>query len=513
VTNVAPVGPYRREVPLHEVLRGALGAVPAGVPDATVTGVAQRADKVRPGAVFVARVGAVVDGHEFVAEAVARGAVCVVGTRAEVAGLPVPYVRVADDRRATSALAAAFHGHPSASLTVAGVTGTDGKTTTSTLLHHLVQGDGGHPVASLLSSALARIGRAPYATEGHFTTPEATEVQEHLATARDAGVRVAVLESSSHGVSLQRLADVRYALMVWTNLSPEHLDHHGSYAAYRAAKAGLVARAGIAILNRDDPEYAHFAAVAPRLQTTYGRHPEADVRAEDVIAGAAGLAFTLVAEGERRPATLPMVGDFNVSNALAALAAARALGVAFEPAVARLARFPGVPGRMQLVATAPCSVVVDFAHTPDALAKALAALTPGRGGRRIVVVGAAGERDPNKRAPLGAVAVRGADLAIFTEEDHRTEELADILARMVEGARGAGAAEGEAFVVVPDRRDAIREALRRAGPSDVVVLAGKGHERTLERGHVALPWDEAAEARAAAAAIAGPPAAPRASDA
>lgn len=503
MTNDAPIAPDRHEVPLRDMLLSALGAVPDGLPEAIVTGVAQRADQVRPGYVFVARVGAVVDGHDFATEAVARGAVCVVGIRDAVPDLPVPYVHVADDRRATSALAAAFHGHPSRQLTVAGVTGTDGKTTTSTLLHHLLQGDDAHPVASLLSSAQARIGRAPYATVGHFTTPEATEVQEHLATARDAGVRVAVVESSSHGASLQRLADVRYALMVWTNLSPEHLDHHGSYAAYRAAKAGLVAGAGIAILNRDDPEYPHFAAAAPEQRTSFGRDPEADVRAEDVVAGATGLTFTLVAEGERRPATLPMVGDFNVANALAALAAARALGAPYERSLARLATFPGVPGRMQLVATAPCSVVVDFAHTPDALAKALAALTPGSDGRRIVVVGAAGERDPGKRVPLGAVAVRGADLAIFTEEDHRTEDLDAILARMVDGARGAGGVEGRDFVVVPDRRAAIEEALRRAAPGDVVVLAGKGHERTLERGRVALPWDEAAEARAAAAARAG----------
>ncbi len=503
MTDAAPLGPSRREVPLRDVLLGALGTVPEGIPDATVTGVAQRADTVRPGFVFVARVGAVVDGHDFVAEAVARGAVCVVGTRDRLPGVPIPYVHVDDDRRATSALAAAFHGWPSRDLTVAGVTGTDGKTTTSTLLHHLLQGDGAHPAASLLSSASARIGRAPYALAGHFTTPEATEVQEHLATARDAGVRVAVVESSSHGASLHRLADVRYALMVWTNLSPEHLDHHGSYAAYRAVKGGLVTAADSAVLNRDDPEYPYFASIAPHRRTTFGRHPEADVRAEDVVATPIGLSFTVVAEGERWSATLPMVGDFNVANALAALAAARVLGVTYAQALPRLAAFPGVPGRMQLVATAPFSVVVDFAHTPDALAKALAALTPAAGGRRIVVVGAAGERDPGKRAPLGAVAVRGADLAVFTEEDHRSEDRDAILARMVEGALGAGGVAGRDFVVVADRRAAIAEALRRAAPGDVVVLAGKGHERTLERGREALPWDEAAEARAAVAALGG----------
>ena len=493
----------RREVPLREVLEGALGTVQGDLPDVAVAGVAQRADKVRPGFVFVARVGAVVDGHDFAAEAVARGAVCVVGTRAAMPGVAVPYVRVEDDRRATSALAAAFHGRPSLDLTVAGVTGTDGKTTTSTLLHHLLQGAEDRPVASLLSSAQARIGREAFATEGHFTTPEATEVQAHLAAARDAGVRIAVLESSSHGASLQRLADVRYALMVWTNLSPEHLDHHGSYEAYRAAKAGLVARAGAAILNRDDPEYPVFAAAAPGARTTFGRHPEADVRAEDVATTTTGLAFTLASDGDRWAATLPMVGDFNVWNALAALTAARALGVPFDVTLPRLATFPGVPGRMQLVATRPCSVVVDFAHTPDALAKALAAVRPDAGGRRIVVVGAAGERDPGKRAPLGAAAVRGADLAVFTEEDHRTEDLNAILAAMAEGAGAAGGVAGRDFLVVPDRRAAIAEALRRAAPGDVVVLAGKGHERTLERGREALAWDEAAEARTAAAAAAG----------
>jgi UDP-N-acetylmuramoyl-L-alanyl-D-glutamate--2,6-diaminopimelate ligase len=490
-------------VPLGRLLRDALGDR-ASLDDlgdaatALVTDVVQRADKARPGALFVARVGAVVDGHDHAAEAIARGAVAVAGTRDAAPDLPVPYVHVDDDRWATSALAAAFHGFPARSLRVAGVTGTDGKTTTSTLLHHLLQGDAAEPVASLLSSALARIGTAPAALEGHFTTPEATEVQAHLAAARDAGARFAVVESSSHGESLQRLAHVRYDVMAWTNLSPEHLDHHKTYAAYREAKARLVARAAAAVLHRDDPEYPFFAAAAPARQVTFGLAPSADVWADAIEAGPTGLRFVVVAADDRHPATLPMVGAFNVLNALAALATARELGVPLEVSVPRLATFQGVPGRMQLVATEPCSVVVDFAHTPDALAKALAAVAPAPGGRRLVVVGAAGERDPGKRAPLGAAAVRGAAFAVFTEEDHRSEDLEAILERMAAGARAVGGVEGRDFVRVADRRAAIARALAEARPGDLLVLAGKGHERTLERGTEALPWDEAAEARAAA---------------
>jgi UDP-N-acetylmuramoyl-L-alanyl-D-glutamate--2,6-diaminopimelate ligase len=490
-----------RGVRLHDLLRRALGLEAPHFPDATVDGVAQHLDKVGPGTLFVARVGAQVDAHRFIPEAIARGAVCIVGTRPAPPGLDVPYVTVGDDRWATSALAAAFHDQPADALVVAGVTGTDGKTTTATLLHHLLQGDSDAPHASLLSSALVRIGRAHGALEGHFTTPEATEVQAHLAAARDRGARVAVVEASSHAATLQRLAHVTFDLMVWTNLTPEHLDHHGSFEAYREAKASLVRRAGAAVLHRDDPNYPQFADAARGPVTTFGLGAGADVRAEAIRSEPGALRFDLVAEGGRWPARLPMVGSYNVLNALAALAAAHRLGLPWATGVDRLAAFGGVPGRMQLVASAPFTVVVDFAHTPDALAKALAALEPAAGGRRIVVVGAAGERDPGKRGPLGAAATLGADLALFTEEDHRSESLDGILAAMAAGARSAGGVEGTSYLVEPDRRAAIARALGSARPGDVVLLAGKGHERTLERGANALPWDEVDEARRALAAL------------
>ena len=489
---------------LPALVREALGVELEDLPDAPVRGVAQALDLVRPGSVFVARVGEVVDAHAFVAEAVEAGAVCVVGTRRDPSGLPlagVPYVRVSDDRWATSTLAATFYGHPSRALRTLGVTGTDGKTTTATLLHHLLQGATRTPTAALLSSAASRVGRRLVRFVGHFTTPEAPQVHALLARAAKAGARYAVLESSSHGFALQRLEHVHYDVAVWTGFSPEHLDFHKTLEAYREAKRTLLRRAAVSVLNRDHPAWEGFAEAAHRC-ITVGEDPHADVRAEDVIVGPGDLRFTLVAHGERHPCRLPMPGRFNLGNALLALAAAQlASGLGWDLLTQRLERFRGVPGRMQVVARRPFTVIVDFAHTAPALAKALAALTPQPGGRRIVVIGAAGERDPGKREPLGRAAALGADLVVLTEEDNRSEDLGTILAAMAHGAEAAGAAEGESFWRVPDRREAIARALALARRGDVVMLCGKGHERTLERGHETLAWDEVAQAREALRAL------------
>lgn len=259
-----------------------------------------------------------------------------------------------------------------------------------------------------------------------------------------------------------------------------------------------MARARTSILNADDPNYAYFAARARRI-ITYGVVRAATWRATEVRELPGALEWRLTHAGRSYPARLPMVGSYNVYNALAALAAACEAGVPLAGALARLATFPGVPGRMQVVQTAPFALVVDFAHTPPALEKALAALRPQVRGKLIVVVGAAGERDPGKRAPLGAAAARGADLAVFTEEDARSEDPEAILAQLRAGAQGAGGRLGETFWLEPDRRAAIRRAVTLAEAGDLVLLAGKGHERTLERRDETLPWDEVAEARRALA--------------
>lgn len=488
---------------LARLLSDALGAgATAGrdLPDVDVTGVVQHSGRVEPGVVFVARRGGTVDGHRFARQAVEAGAVAVVGEHEGVDVLPwrrVPYVHVPDDRVALAKLAATFHAHPSRRLQVLGVTGTDGKTTTSFLLHHLLQAD---PPAGLLSTAGIRLGAEALPLEGHFTTPEAPDVQRLLARFVAGGARQAVVESSSHGLAAHRLDEIDYDVAVWTNLSPEHLDFHGTMESYLAAKRSLVERAPVAVLNRDDEHFEAFAAAA-RAPITYGLGADAQWRATEVEAGPGVLRFRVRHGDLQLDAELPMIGRYNVLNALAALAAAVAAGRDPAALVPRLASFPGVPGRMEVVQAEPFAVVVDFAHTPTSLARALEAARASTAGRVIVVIGAAGERDPGKRVPLGRIAGREADLAVFTEEDSRSEDTAAILEALTRGAQEAGAVEGERFLRVPDRRIAIRTALIRARPGDVVLLCGKGHEATLERATEVLPWNEAVEARAALAEL------------
>ncbi len=453
-------------------------------PPLPVEGVTHDSRKVEPGFVYVALKGQRHDGHTFIGEALRKGAVAVVG-EADL-DLPVPYARVENARRALSRLAATFFDHPSRKLTVIGVTGTDGKTTTSHLIHHLL-GALGKP-AGLLSSvgyAFENEWRFP---EGHFTTPEAPELQAVLAEMVARGLSHAVLETSSHALAQQRVADVAYDLAVWTHLSPEHLDFHGDMEGYFAAKASLVRCAPFAVLNAECP-YARRLFDRPHL--SYGRG--GTIQARNVEEGAKGIRFLLTAEGKEIPVSLPMIGAYNLENALAALAAVQALGLDLRAAARAMEHFPGVPGRMQVLATQPVRLVVDFAHTPEALAKALTALRPTTAGRLLVVVGAAGERDPAKRRPLGEVAGRLADAAIFTEEDSRSEPTEAILAELAAGAKGGAAS----VHLEPDRAAAIRLAARLARPGDTVLFAGKGHERTLERDGSVLPWDEAAQVRAA----------------
>lgn len=454
---------------------------------------------VRPGALFVARRGAKFDGHTHLPAAVQAGAVAVVGERPpdEVGALGAPYVQATDARKALAHLAAALYRHPSQRLRVLGVTGTDGKTTTSYLLHWLLTGT---KLTGLSSTAGSYLGEEELPQEGRFTTPEADGVQALLWRFAAGGATHAVLEASSHGFALSRLDAVQFATGVFTNLTPEHLDYHGSMHDYRDAKAELMRRAPRSVLNMDDAAFGYMAGQS-REWVSYGEHPAADVRIARVTQQGGGLELHLNVYGEPMHVLAPLVGRFNAHNAAAALAVCLLEGVELPAALERLRAFPGVPGRMQLVRGAP-TVIVDFAHTAPALQKALAAVRP-ETGRLIVVVGAAGERDPGKRALIGAAAVRGADHAIFTEEDSRSEGTDTILEQIAAGAREAGGSEGVDFTLSPLRPDAIRLAARLAEAGDLVLLAGKGHERTLERESETLPWDEAREAQAAFSAVHG----------
>jgi UDP-N-acetylmuramoyl-L-alanyl-D-glutamate--2,6-diaminopimelate ligase len=501
-----------------------------------VKGIAQDNRKVSKGFIFVARRGDSVDGHIFVDDAIRRGAIAVVGEKqglSEIGIKPVPYIHVENAKHAVAKLASTFYKHPSQALFTLGVTGTDGKTTTSFLLHHLL---GTTYTTGLLSTAGIRIGEKKHNLEGHFTTPEAPEVQSFLATFRDEGCTHAVIESSSHGFAQHRLDDVHYDVGIWTNLSPEHLDFHKTIEAYREAKAELMRRARVSILNRDDAQFEYFykeakkstvsSKLSPKLRTqeseenllsstshllpskiiTYGRHPESNWRLLNIDNRSGEQVFQVKMQGIHEQSLngnvivalrLPMVGEYNVYNALAALAAAYEAGVMLDDLFKRLETFPGVPGRMQVVQREPFAVIVDFAHTPPALEKVLSVMRPVTEGRLIVVVGAAGERDPGKRQPLGSVAIQNADLAIFTEEDSRSEDINQILAEMSLGAIKAGGEATKHYWCIPDRSEAIKFAVVTARPGDTVLLVGKGHEYTLERADETISWDEVAEAHRA----------------
>ncbi len=457
-------------------------------PDLEVRGVTHDSRRVEPGFVFVALPGRRFDGHRFVADAVARGALAVVG--AEPLELTVPYLRLAASelRPALARLAARFYGRPSRQLWIAGVTGTDGKTTTSFLLRHLLAASG--LAAGMIGTVGYDVGAGLVLPQDHFTTPEAPEVQGLLAEMTRGGLKHAVLEASSHALAQHRLDEVEFDLAVWTHLSPEHLDFHGDMEGYFAAKAKLVERARLAVLNRDCP-YARRLDQRPHL--SYGAGGDFEI--SELLEEGAGLRFAFTSPAGRYQAFLPMLGRYNAENALAAVAAAHAAGVAVGEAAQALASFAGVPGRMQIIQTEPFRVVVDFAHTPKGLSATLSALRPTTAGRLIVVIGSAGERDPGKRAPLGRTALEYADMAVFTEEDSRSEPVEAILAEMARGAKGAGGREGKSYRLEPDRARAIALAFELAADGDTVLLAGKGHERTLERAGEVLRWDEAALAR------------------
>lgn len=481
-------------------LAAALNASAPDLPDVEVRGVTHHAGWVEPGFAFVAIRGARFDGHSFLAEVAARGAVAVLGEGGspEDAASPLPYLRVPDARAALADAAAALAGHPSRELRVVGVTGTDGKTTTSWLLRHLLRASG------LPTGLLSTVGfELPDGVlrhfPAHFTTPEAPQVQATLREMVGAGARAAVLEASSHALALDRVRGVEWDVAVWTHLSREHLDFHGTVENYFADKRKLVERAPFAVLNADDPWTRQLTGLAP-AQTTYSAEGrEADWQATGIEERTTGLHFHVRSPLGEFAAHLPMIGRFNVANALAGMAAAARLGATARQLAEGLASFRGVPGRMELVpgGEGDPRVIVDFAHTPPSLDKALTTLRATTPGELWVLLGSAGgPRDPGKRAPLGEVATRLADHAVFTEEDHRDTPLDEILAEMERGAREAGRAN---FVRLGDRREAIRYVIREAGPGDTVLLAGKGPEDTLERGAEALPWNEVAEARAALA--------------
>jgi UDP-N-acetylmuramoyl-L-alanyl-D-glutamate--2,6-diaminopimelate ligase len=470
--------------------------------DPEVARVTSDSREVVPGAVFFALPGAEQDGHAFVPDAVARGAVAVVAERA-VPCAPAALLLAPSTRRAMALAAATFHGHPADALALAGVTGTNGKTTVAWLVEACARA-AGVPVGMLGTVRHRWPGAERPAAH---TTPESTTIQALLAEMRAAGARAAVLEVSSHALAQDRVAGMRFRAAGFTNLTRDHLDYHGDMERYFAAKRRLflehLAPDGVAVVNVRDPWGARLAdQLGPgRRLWRHGGRTGDDLRAEEVTSGLSGIAATLHTPAGAFAIRSPLVGAHNLENLLCAAGLALALDLARA-----LSECAGAPGRLERVAARGVSVFVDYAHTDDALSRALEALRALAPRRLLCVFGCGGDRDRGKRPLMGAAAARGADAVVVTSDNPRTEEPAAILGEIVPGLERAGLARVAAaalangargFAVEPDRRAAIALAIAAAREGDAVLVAGKGHEDYQVVGREKLPFSDRDEARRA----------------
>ena len=467
--------------------------------------------EVQPGGVFVARVGQIVDGHNFIPRAIERGAAAIVGER-PISGLAVPYAQVENAQEAVGYLAAAYWDFPSRKLIVIGVTGTDGKTTTSMLIQGVLR----PYVTGLVSTIKADVGDKALDTGLHVTTPSAPQIQALLAQMVANGLHNVVLEMTSHGLAQGRLNGVDLDVAVLTNVTHEHLDYHKTFESYRAAKGRMFQMLSqsyrkpnmekISIINADDASADFFRAFPADKVITYGIYNQtAQYRATNIVYEPSGTKFTIRFERDNGfkdayGVRTALVGEFNVYNTLAALETAFCFGLASGRIAQLLSRVTAIPGRMERIDQGQNFLaLVDFAHTPNALENVLKAcrkMLP-EGKRLIVIIGSAGLRDRDKRRMMPQVAARLADFTILTAEDPRTESLDDILATMAQAAISAGGIEGETFARVPDRGEALYQACQMAREGDLVIACGKGHEQSMAFGTTEYPWDDREAMRAA----------------
>ena len=524
---------------LCDLLAGLRGARVHGPADIEISSIAYDSRAVRPGGLFIAISGFHTDGHAFIPQALERGAAAVVVERLEQARIGVParptpitWVVVENSRTALAPIAAAWYGHPGRQMRVVGITGTDGKTTTTFLTSAVLEA-GGH-TTGMIGTVDFKVGARQWANETRQSTPEAPEVQALLREMANAGCGYAVLEATSHALSARwnRLGGCAFDVALLTNVTHEHLDFHGSVEQYRRDKARLFEMLGegggvwvagdgkttpnpqhpapvparksrkTAIVNADDPYHQMFLDAAPASaeRLTYAVNSPADLRAYDVTSSAAGLSFRVATPWGGAQLNLQLTGDFNVSNALAALAVGLAEGLPIDGCVTALEAIPGVRGRMERIEQGqPFTVLVDYAHTPGAFEKLMSIARPLTSGQLIAVFGSAGERDREKRPIQGAVAARFCDLLVLTDEDPRLEDRDAIIDEIAEGVRRANQGRDKrcAYMCIADRPRAIRAALAQACPGDIVLLLGKGHESCIIYGDTKMAWDEAGEARAA----------------
>ena len=448
-----------------------------------VPGVSHDSRTTRPGELFVAMRGFAADGHAFIGRAVEAGAAAVVCETPPAE--PIPYVQVADARRTLAVLGANFFGRPAESMTMVGVTGTNGKTTTTYLLKAVLEQARGAKVG-LIGTNQNLIGTQVIPTER--TTPESWDLQALLARMRDAGCTHVVMEVSSHALALDRVYGIPYAVGIFTNLTQDHLDFHKTMEAYCDAKAVLFRHCGAGVVNADDPWTPRLLRNAACRVLTYAEKASADLRAEEIALAADHVAFTAVTRTERVPVRVNIPGGFMVYNTLDVLGAALALGIPLAESAGVLASVPPVKGRVEVVPTPgkDYTVLIDYAHSPDGLENVLRSVKGFAKGRTVALFGCGGDRDRTKRPKMGKIAADLADFVVVTTDNPRTEKPADIIADILPGLAGTATP----YVVVEDRVEAIHYCMDHAEPGDVIVLCGKGHETYQEINHVKHHMDE-----------------------
>jgi UDP-N-acetylmuramoyl-L-alanyl-D-glutamate--2,6-diaminopimelate ligase len=441
--------------------------------------------QVHPGTLFIAVRGSERDGHDYLEMAQRAGAAGAIVEQANRVPAELPALVVRDGRRAAPLAAAAAYQWPARELQLVGVTGTNGKTTTVNMLRHILDRHTGRSASIGTLGVLVGSDGEPVEGGGGLTTPGPVELQRLLRGLVDSGVARVAMEVSSHSLHQRRVEGVEFDVVIFTNLTRDHLDYHGSMKEYFAAKARLLEYLrphGTVVYNIDEPAWADLHTDRRRVGFSE-RVMTAEVHAEHIHFGPRGSEWTLALGAERLPVRLPLIGDFNVMNALGAAAAAYALGTHTRQIAERLSSLPQVPGRLELLNESP-AVLRDYAHTPDALERTLMAVRPFTRGRLITVFGCGGDRDRGKRPVMGEIAERLADLAIVTSDNPRTEDPETILDDIESGMNGRNHER------ITDRRDAIQRALELASPDDVVLLAGKGHETYQVRGTTKYPFDE-----------------------
>ena len=467
---------------LRELLEGMEVISQTISPDTEITHVCVDSRATQKGSLFVAVPGNRCDGGHYARQAVDRGAVCVV-CQSE---LPpdLPWVKVRDARLALSQLACRWYGHPSRQLTMLGVTGTNGKTTVTYLLRHILQRTG--MKTGLIGTVQNIVGEQTLPAQR--TTPDALQIQQLLSAMTKNGCSHAVMEVSSHALDQHRAEGIDFAVGIFTNLTEDHLDYHGTMGCYCDAKAKLFQMSRMGVCNADDPWTERLLAGASCPSVYYGIHNPAEVWAEDIFLHSRSVDFTVCTARTRTPVHLGVPGRFSVYNALGAIAACGELGIPPEECAAALATFPGVAGRMEVVPTPgkPYTLLIDYAHTPDALENVLKTVRGFAQNRVIVVFGCGGDREREKRPLMGHIAGKLADLTIITSDNPRTEEPMAIIQDILPGIAGAE----DKYIVEPDRRGAIALAMGRAAAGDVIVLCGKGHETYQEIGDKTIPMDE-----------------------